>query len=275
MECAHQRAFPVLHSAQETPRDERIEGAGDLGLGAAVRDPRCPRGHGHQVRVGYVPKDEGQRQDAHERAVALGHDRAGLLGRDPVAQPRQGRRRRVADVEDLAGWRVGTLLAPVERPSGLVSRVESDREERIEERQHEGAVIAPGARRLVVGAVTAPRHLADAFGRLELVGDSEGIADEVPVDGATEPFRQPHVLVPASRSQRLAHGRAPRRPAHPRHEGAQLRRALLSAHGRAARRWATATAAWGPGPGAGRQSRRSGGTRPTSCRTKGGSSRGP
>ena len=69
----------------------------------------------------------------------------------------------------------------IQEATGLVSGIEAGVEQRVE-RQHQRAVIAPGARRLVVDAVAAPIDGLDVA--RELVRHAERIADQVAVDGS-------------------------------------------------------------------------------------------
>ncbi len=139
-----------------------------------------------------LPEHQRQAEDAHERAVAEGVHGPGLIRRDAVPKARQGSRGGIADVEDGASGCICAGVLPVERTSGLVGRVEAGAQQRVEQRQHQRAVVAPGARWLAVAAAPVPGHLADGLGSLELVGHPEGVAHEMSEDGALQALRQQH-----------------------------------------------------------------------------------
>ena len=67
------------------------------------------------------------------------------------------RPRGVADVEDVAVRRVGTVPPPVDRTAALVLNIEPDASsgQRVEQSQHERAVVAPRAGRLAVSPLLA------------------------------------------------------------------------------------------------------------------------
>ena len=86
---------------------------------------------------------------------------------------------------------------PAPDPPALVYRVEPDdgrtgrvvpREERVEQGEHEGAVVAPCAGGLAVGASSPELDLADRLRRAELVGHAQGVAHEMAPDRAFEAF---------------------------------------------------------------------------------------
>ena len=63
-----------------------MERTGDLRLGAAVRHARSSHRLVGEIVVVDVAKHQRERQDPHERAIALGADPAGLLGRRARAE---------------------------------------------------------------------------------------------------------------------------------------------------------------------------------------------
>src|SRR5437899_11250605 len=74
---------------------------------------------------------------------------------------------------------VGVGVVPGERPPRLVLQIKSHVQERIKERQHETAVVAPGPRRVPMCTPSAPSDLSDGSGRAELVRHAEGVAYKV------------------------------------------------------------------------------------------------
>ena len=86
----------------------------------------------------------------------------------------------------------------------LVFGVEADADERIEEREHEGPVVAPGARRLVVRAMTAQLHDSSRVRIGELVWHADRVADEVAVDRGAD--RVSHRRVPPTGGERRSRG---------------------------------------------------------------------
>ena len=89
--------------------------------------------------------------------------------------------------------RVVSAPIPLERPPTEVLWVEAVREQRVEEREHERAVVAPGARRLVVAPVTSELDRCDRCRALELVGHPDRIADQVAPDGPRESVSEIHL----------------------------------------------------------------------------------
>ena len=149
-----------------------------------------------ELGLGQRVADQGDRQDPHERAVPIVPParRTGLLRGYPTLQAAQRLARRVADVEGpVPVGGVRTPLLPGKEAPPLVRRIEASREQRVEQREGERAVVAPGARRLAVGAVGAEAHLADRGWGQELVGHPDGVADEMPPDRACQAQRQLHV----------------------------------------------------------------------------------
>ena len=143
--------------------------------------------------VGVISPDEGDRQDPHEGTVAARPfvGRAGMLGRRPGFQGMDCLAGRVPDVEAaVAIGRVGAVPVPRQDPLGLVLRIEADRQQRVEEGQHQRSVVAPGPRRLPVGAGGAELDRVDLRGRPGLVGHAGRVAHEVTPDGSREPAGQ-------------------------------------------------------------------------------------
>src|SRR5918993_732651 len=84
-------------------------------------------------------------------------------------------------------WVGPASSAETPRSPALVGRVEAAGEQRVEEREHERPVVAPGPRRLAMRPGRPEPHLADRGRGLELVRHANGIADEVAHNGAGEP----------------------------------------------------------------------------------------
>ena len=102
-----------------------------------------------------TPLDKREAQDAHERAVATRPvvGRAGIFGACPGLDGSEGRSGHVADIESpVVVGRVGLLVEPRHSPTALVSRIESGRQEQIEQREHERPVVAPRPGRLTPDA---------------------------------------------------------------------------------------------------------------------------
>ena len=169
-----------------------------------------------------VASDERDRKDAHQRAVAARVlvRRPGVHGRDARGETPEGLRRRPTDVEQaVAVRRVGAVPLPRERAASLVVRVEPVRatgvgvEQRIEQRQHQRAVVAPGAGRLAVRSRCPEARPVRRPGLPELVGHAHGVADEVAPDGARQARGEDHGLghgvVPPYMAM-AAGGRSPR-----------------------------------------------------------------
>ena len=149
-----------------------------------------------ELGLGQRVADQGDRQDPHERTVSVVPlaRRTGLLCGDPTLQAPERLARGVADVEGpVPVGGVRTPLLPGEEAPPLVRRIETDRQQRVEQREHERAVVAPGARRLVMRALGPEAHLADPGWGQELVGHRGGFPDEMPPDRAGQSQRQLHV----------------------------------------------------------------------------------
>ena len=137
------------------------------------------------VVVGRV--DQRDREDAHEAAVALimFAGASGVDRRNPGSQAAQRACRGAADVEGaVAIGGVGARIGPGEGAPTLVLGIEADADERVEQGEHERAVVAPGAGRLVVRPVAAELDALDVVA--ELVRHADRVADEVAVDGGAE-----------------------------------------------------------------------------------------
>ena len=182
---------------QQVPRDEDVERARDLREEVAVGHRGGAEGAVHEDLVGAVAVHERKGQDAHQRAVAVVPfaDAPGLLGRHAAADPRQGGGRRPSDVEaPVAVRRVRAVVGPRNEPGRLVGRVEqllacrASTQQRVQERQHQRAVVAPGAGRLVVSPLHPEVDTRDRGSVLELVGHAHRIADEVAPYGPREPI---------------------------------------------------------------------------------------
>ena len=187
-------------SARQPRREQDVEGAGDAGQRRAVGHARGGDRPVDQGRVVQAATGERHRQDPHERSVAepVGQDAPRLLGGDARVERVDGRPGGVPDVEaPVAVGRVGALVEPAPDPPALVGRVEPDAgastvavrgHERIEQGEHEGAVVAPRAGGLAVGASSPEDDLADRLRRAELVGHAQGVAHEMAPDRALEAF---------------------------------------------------------------------------------------
>jgi len=167
--------------------DQDVHRAGSQALGGAVGDGAGAVGAVDEVGgvIGRVDQRDGQ--DAHQRAVALAvRVGASLLRGHAPAQAREGGSRGIADVETaLAVRRLGAGIGPGQEAVGLVIGVEADAAQRVEQRQRQRAIVAPGARLGPTGG-RAPHHLADVLGALEFVRDGQGVAHEDSVDAGAK-----------------------------------------------------------------------------------------
>jgi hypothetical protein len=199
----------VARMLEQGARDEDVQRAGDLAARMAVSHAAGEMGALGKLGVSIGDVDQGERQDAHEAAVAL----VALAGwpclecRHAGAQPCEGSRRGGADVEDDAPDGVAAFIGPRESTATLVLGIEAGAEERVEQGEHQCAVVAPRAGRLVVRAVPAQLDPLDVVA--ELVRHTDRIADQVAVYRGAELFvrvarhRQSTVVRPHTRGTRI------------------------------------------------------------------------
>ncbi len=188
---------------QQTPDDERVESAGHLCLDGPMGDSRCPMGQADQLLVRPRRLDEGERQDPHQRAIAVGAfvRRAGGLGRRTGAERSQRLRRRGADIESpIAIGRVLLPPVPGQSPHCLVGRIEPDRQQRVEQGEHQRTIVAPRARRLTPCPLRAEDDLTSRRRWSEFVGHADRVAHDMAPHRACESFveidRGAHLLRP-------------------------------------------------------------------------------